>query len=601
MSKIFRNMSLSSKLNTTTFTTQMLLLVILVVITTIMLFSMTARIGQQRVFQEAYLLQQHFTENEQQVMVNTKRVALINDLITAVALGDVKNIKTASLIGIGTVNLDNISIVDANGERLLTNNITGGEINSDDEDDLFKLGLLGIEKTGVLIDNESGEFLLSAVVPIRESSGQIIGALLANRRVDEAFLNSLNFDRQDINIGLVHDNQLFATTYSQGVDGEPGDPEIGFIDFNDLLESPALKQALGGQTIINEDLLPGFQNNAQSLGYVPLEIGGKAEAVLIIQNRIDELRTLQRQLIITLVVTVLGLSILAWLVNTLFLRRQIIGRVEQLNTAVEAVSLGNFDTSLPPDQPDEIGQLTYNFGQMTDQLQHSLNLLNERNHAITTSTNISRSLSSILDSDILFPEVVNQIKQELNYYNVLIYMFDEQREEMVLVASTGEAGQALLDSRHKITQGKGLVGRAYDTKSTILISDVAEDEGWLPNPLLPDTKSEIAVPIVLSDQVLGVLDVQQNETGSLTEVDAQLLELVASQVAIALRNAQLFENAQTSVRREAIANSIGQKLQTAADIESVLQIAAQELGKALKTQRATVQLGTMTRDENGHH
>ena len=87
-----------------------------------------------------------------------------------------------------------------------------------------------------------------------------------------------------------------------------------------------------------------------------------------------------------------------------------------------------------------------------------------------------------------------------------------------------------------------------------------------------------------------MLDVQHNVTGGLSDDDARLLQLVANQVAIALRNARLFEQAQKQADREVVINRISQQIQAATDVESVLRIAARELGQALSTQRANVQL-----------
>jgi GAF domain-containing protein/HAMP domain-containing protein len=287
------------------------------------------------------------------------------------------------------------------------------------------------------------------------------------------------------------------------------------------------------------------------------------------------------------------------------LARQIVRPIEELAATSEAVANGDLSQEIEVKRNDEIGKLATAFNLMTTQLRDLIGglekLVTERTRALEASMEVSRSVSTILDQRQLVSEVVEQVRGAFNYYHVHIYTVDENTNDLIMAGGTGEAGQALLGGGHKIASGKGLVGRAATTKSTILVSDVEEEEGWLPNPLLPDTQAEIAVPMVIGEQVFGVLDVQQNEAGSLTETDAQLLESVANQVAIALRNARLYEGAQTQARQETIANSIGQKLQTAADIESVLQIAAQELGKALKTQRATIQLGTMTRDENGHH
>lgn len=301
---------------------------------------------------------------------------------------------------------------------------------------------------------------------------------------------------------------------------------------------------------------------------------------------------------------ILGIAVFLIAIISSLVIRATLRPIGTLTEASIDIANGNFDREVPVEGNDELSTLAEAFNSMTKQLRGMFGTLeqrvSDRTRALEASMEVSRSVSTILDQQQLVSEVVEQVRGAFDYYHVHIYTVDEYTSDLIMAGGTGEAGQALLGGGHKIAPGKGLVGRAATTKSTILVSNVEEEAGWLPNPLLPDTKAEIAVPMIIGEQVLGVLDVQQNEAGSLTEVDAQLLESVANQVAIALRNARLYAGVQIQARQDAIANSIGQKLQTAADIESVLQIAAQELGKALNSQRATVQLSTVDQDENGH-
>lgn len=160
-----------------------------------------------------------------------------------------------------------------------------------------------------------------------------------------------------------------------------------------------------------------------------------------------------------------------------------------------------------------------------------------------------------------------------------------------MVGGTGEAGRAMLAAGHKLDRSQGLVGKAADTRTAIFVPDVSKDSSWLPNPLLPSTRAEIAVPIMLGDQVKGVLDVQHDVRDGLSQSDADLLQTIANQVAIALQNAQLYEEAQNAAKREATVNLISQRIQQAETVEGVLQVAAAELGKALSAKRTSVQIG----------
>jgi putative methionine-R-sulfoxide reductase with GAF domain len=205
----------------------------------------------------------------------------------------------------------------------------------------------------------------------------------------------------------------------------------------------------------------------------------------------------------------------------------------------------------------------------------------DRTKALATSTEVSRRLSTILDQQQLLSEVVEQVQLAFNYYHAHIYLLEEATGDLVMAGGTGEAGQTMLMRRHKISQGNGLVGRAAETNSTVLVPDTLSNSDWLPNPLLPETRSEIAVPISIKDHVLGVLDVQHNVTDGLKQEDAELLQSIANQVAIAVRNAHSFTEIQQRADREAVITSISRKIQDTTTIENALQVAIREIGRAL--------------------
>ncbi len=169
--------------------------------------------------------------------------------------------------------------------------------------------------------------------------------------------------------------------------------------------------------------------------------------------------------------------------------------------------------------------------------------LDNRTRALQLAAEVSRKISSLRSREDVVLQVVEQLKSAFNYYHAHIYLFDESGENLLMVGGTGEVGKTLLERGHSIPRGRGLVGRAAETGQVVLVPDTAAEPAWLPNPLLPETRAEIAVPILLGKQALGVLDVQNNQIGSLTELDALLISTVADQVAIALDNLRVNEEA----------------------------------------------------------
>jgi putative methionine-R-sulfoxide reductase with GAF domain len=231
-----------------------------------------------------------------------------------------------------------------------------------------------------------------------------------------------------------------------------------------------------------------------------------------------------------------------------------------------------------------------NQNKLTKLTQELEQIVAARTQALETSTEISRRLSTILDQEQLAREVVEQLQSAFGYYHAHIYLYDETQNHLVMVGGTGNAGRVMLAQGHKLVKGHGLVGKAAATNQAILIPNVSQAEGWLPNPLLPETKSEVAVPITIGNNVLGVLDVQHNITNGLSEVDADLIRSIASQVAIATQNALAFSRSQQKAEREAQITAISQRIQSAMTIEDVLQIAVSELGSTLGAANSTIDL-----------
>jgi GAF domain-containing protein len=178
--------------------------------------------------------------------------------------------------------------------------------------------------------------------------------------------------------------------------------------------------------------------------------------------------------------------------------------------------------------------------QLEQQIRESLN---RRERQVQTSTEIAQRIASVSDLNELFEQVVNLIQARFNYYHVHIYTLE--KDNLVMQAGSGQIGQKLKIANHQIPMDakKSLVSRSARNREPVLARNVTLEAEWLPNRLLPDTKAELAIPIILGERLLGVLDVQNDAVDSLNEEDQLLLLGLAGQIATAIESTRLLEEA----------------------------------------------------------
>lgn len=161
---------------------------------------------------------------------------------------------------------------------------------------------------------------------------------------------------------------------------------------------------------------------------------------------------------------------------------------------------------------------------------------------------VTRAISSIQDLDSILPRITQVISEQFGHYHTGIFLLDDNREFAILRAANSEGGLGMLANKHKLLVGQtGIVGYVTATGQPRIALDVGTDAIYFDNPFLPNTHSEIALPLRIAGQVVGALDVQSEDSNAFTENDIEVLSTLADQVSIAIQNARTLEEARKSL------------------------------------------------------
>jgi GAF domain-containing protein len=183
---------------------------------------------------------------------------------------------------------------------------------------------------------------------------------------------------------------------------------------------------------------------------------------------------------------------------------------------------------------------------------HELELSNQKGqrqaNQLQAAIRLAQEISGILEPGQLMDKATKLIADHFGYYHVGIFVLDDTGRWAELRAVNSEGGRNMLARNHRLRVGEqGIVGYATRTGRPRLVLDVGTDAIYFDNPDLPETRSEIALPLIARYQILGALDVQSKEPSAFDEHDASILKMVAEFVAVALDNARLFEASQATL------------------------------------------------------
>jgi GAF domain-containing protein len=208
-----------------------------------------------------------------------------------------------------------------------------------------------------------------------------------------------------------------------------------------------------------------------------------------------------------------------------------------------------------------------------------------------TAAEIARDISSSLELDELMQKAVNLIRSRFEFYHAGIFLKDLPGEFIVVREATGEAGAQMKRAGYKLGIGsKSVIGFVAGNGEILVVNDTARDATYHFNPLLPETRSEVAIPLKIGERIVGVLDVQSKETYAFAEDNLRTLQILADQLAVAVVNTELFAETQEHLAQHRLLHHITTTAASGTTLGEALQSAVNGLQVTLGGDRVSILL-----------
>jgi len=237
------------------------------------------------------------------------------------------------------------------------------------------------------------------------------------------------------------------------------------------------------------------------------------------------------------------------------------------------------------------------FVTLTSQVAGAINnvhLLDESQHKaiqLETAAEIARDISGSLNIDELLIKAVNLIRERFDFYHASVFLHDLPGEFAVIRESTGEAGAQMKRAGYKIGIGsKSIVGFVSSKGELLVVNDTAKDATYFANPLFPDTRAEVAIPLKVGDRILGALDVQSEKPYAFSDDNLRSLQILANQIAVAVVNTELFAETQEHLSQHRLLHHITTTVASGTTLEEALESAVNGLQVTLGGDRVTILL-----------
>ena len=205
-------------------------------------------------------------------------------------------------------------------------------------------------------------------------------------------------------------------------------------------------------------------------------------------------------------------------------------------------------TELKTSLEERVAERTNELVQRGTELEAVNRQVRRRAAQLESLAQVAHTVASVRDLRELLPRIATAISEKFGFYHVGVFLLDEANEYAVLSATNSEGGRKMMERKHRLRVGQeGIVGTVTSTGEARIAMDVGNDAVFFDNPELPDTHSEMALPLKSENHIVGALDVQSTERGAFTNEDIQMLSLLADQVSLAIENARLFDETRAAL------------------------------------------------------
>ncbi|MEM7028905.1 MAG: GAF domain-containing protein [Chloroflexota bacterium] len=282
--------------------------------------------------------------------------------------------------------------------------------------------------------------------------------------------------------------------------------------------------------------------------------------------------------------------------------RYSISPIQSLTDTAAAITAGDLSREASVFSEDEVGKLALAFNSMTKQLRMSIDnlearvsdrtrALKRRTNYLETSNRVGQHATSILDQQALLREVADLIQAGFGYYFVSIWLIDTQQNILLMQAKASRSGKVHPEKISWVALSQAaLIVSVCKAGTFRLVNDVLESADFMPDPALPDTRAELCLPLYINDETIGVLDIQSDELNAFNSDDSVVFQTLANEIAIAIRNAQLYEKEQQRRKLAEALQNTGRRLSSSLDLSEIPALILDQLSDIVPYSRASVLL-----------